>query len=102
MLASMSARKNRVGTITYAAGLSSTGDPELDTLLPFAEPYRIPRSTALMIKHAQTSHGRIIAIGTTVVRALEHSPAMFDGFVPFGARFATRRPAASTRLLLVD
>jgi S-adenosylmethionine:tRNA ribosyltransferase-isomerase len=102
MLASMSARKIRFGTITHAAGLSSTGDPELDALLPFAEPYRIPRATALMIKFAQASRGRIIAIGTTVVRALEHTAAMFDGVVPFGERLATQRLDASSRLRIVD
>jgi S-adenosylmethionine:tRNA ribosyltransferase-isomerase len=102
MLASMSARKIRFGTITHAAGLSSSGDPELDALLPFAEPYRIPRSTALMIKHAQASRGRIIAIGTTVARALEHTAAMFDGVVPVGERLATQRLGASSRLRIVD
>ena len=102
MLASMSARKIRFGTITHAAGLSSTGDPELDALLPFAEPYRIPRSTALMIKQAQASHGRIIAIGTTVVRALEHTAAMFGGVVPSGERLATQRLGASSKLCIVD
>ena len=102
MLASMSARKIRFGTITHAAGLSSTGDPQLDALLPFAEPYRIPRSTALMIEHAQASRGRIIAIGTTVVRALEHTAAMFGGFVPSGERLATQRLGASSKLRIVD
>ena len=102
MLASMSARKIQFGTITHAAGLSSTGDPELDALLPFAEPYRIPGSTALMIKHAKALGGRIIAIGTTVVRALEHAAAMFDGVVPFGERLATQRLGASSRLRIVD
>ena len=33
-------------TITHAAGISSTGDAELDARLPFDEPYRIPPSTA--------------------------------------------------------
>ena len=98
----MGARKIRFGTITHAAGLSSTGDPELDALLPFAEPYRIPGSTALMIKHAKALGGRIIAIGTTVVRALEHTAAMFDGVVPFGERLATQRLGASSRLRIVD
>jgi S-adenosylmethionine:tRNA ribosyltransferase-isomerase len=102
MLAFMSARKIRFGTITHAAGLSSTGDLELDALLPFAEPYRISRSTALMIKHAQASRGRIIAIGTTVVRALEHWAAMFDGVVPPGERLATQRLDVSSKLRIVD
>jgi S-adenosylmethionine:tRNA ribosyltransferase-isomerase len=102
MLASMRVRKILFGTITHAAGLSSTGDPELDALLPFAEPYRIPGSTALRIRHAQASHGRIIAIGTTVVRALEHSAAMFDGIVLPGERLATQRLGASSRLRIVN
>ena len=102
MLASLSARKIRFGTITHAAGLSSTGDPQLDALLPFDEPYRIPRSTASMIEHAQASHGRIIAIGTTVVRALEHTAAILDGFVAPGERLATQRLGASSRLRIVD
>jgi S-adenosylmethionine:tRNA ribosyltransferase-isomerase len=102
MLSSMSARKIRFGTITHAAGLSSTGDPELDALLPLAEPYRIPRSTASMIEHAQASGGRIIAIGTTVVRALEHTAEMFDGSVPPGERLATQRLGASSSLRIVD
>ena len=36
-------------TITHAAGISSTGDPELDALLPFDEPYHIPIATARAI-----------------------------------------------------
>ena len=102
MLASMSARRIRFGTITHAAGLSSTGDPELDALLPFAEPYRIPRSTAEMIERAHASGGRIVAIGTTVVRALEHTAAMFDSAVPPGERLATQRLGSSSRLRIVD
>jgi S-adenosylmethionine:tRNA ribosyltransferase-isomerase len=70
--------------------------------MPFAEPYLISRSTALMIKHAQATRGRIVAIGTTVVRALEHSAAMFDGVVPPGERLATQRLDASSRLRIVD
>ena len=91
-----------VASITHAAGLSSTGDPQLDALLPFAEPYKIPLSTASMIEHAQASRRRIIAIGTTVVRALEHAAAMFDGAVPAGEGLATQRMGASSRLRIVD
>ena len=38
----MTKRGVQFATITHAAGISSTGDPELDALLPFDEPYRIP------------------------------------------------------------
>jgi S-adenosylmethionine:tRNA ribosyltransferase-isomerase len=102
MLASMRARKIRFATITHAAGLSSTGDPELDALLPLPEPYRVPQSTALMIRHAQVFSNRIIAIGTTVVRALEHTASMFEGTVPSGERLATQRLGATSRLRIVD
>ena len=44
-LASMRARSVQFATITHAAGISSTGDRELDALLPFDEPYLIPAST---------------------------------------------------------
>ena len=33
-------------TLTHAAGISSTGDPILDTRLPFDEPFIIPENTA--------------------------------------------------------
>ena len=77
-------------TITLAAGVSSTGDPELDRRLPFDEPYRIPEATASAIHHVKREGGRIIAIGTTVVRALEHA-ATRDG----SARGSREREAAS-------
>src|SRR5215470_8804271 len=53
-------------TITHAAGLSSTGDAELDALPPFDEPYYIPPATALAISHAHLLGRRVVAIGTTV------------------------------------
>ena len=101
MLASMSARGVRFATITHAAGISSTGDAELDALLPFDEPYRIPRSTALLIESAQARRARIIAIGTTVVRALEHAAAC-DGSVPAGEGLATQRIGGASRLRVVN
>ncbi len=100
-LASMNTRGIRFGTITHAAGLSSTGDPELDAQLPLPEPYRIPRSTALLIEHAQATHGRVIAIGTTVVRALEHAAAI-SSLLRAGEGLATQRLGAFSRLRMVD
>ncbi len=102
LLNDLLARGVRFATITHAAGLSSTGDPALDALLPLPEPYRIPASTALSIRRARARGGRIIAIGTTVVRALEHSAGIFNGNVPAGERIATQRIDASTSLRVVD
>lgn len=57
--------------LTHAAGLSSTGDPALDQALPLAERYELPDTTVAAIARARRRGGRIIAVGTTVVRALE-------------------------------
>lgn len=88
-------------TITHAAGISSTGDELLDARLPFDEPYRIPRSTARLIKQARSAGGRLIAIGTTVVRALEHA-ASFYGAVRETVGLATNKIGPDTELKAVD
>jgi S-adenosylmethionine:tRNA ribosyltransferase-isomerase len=56
-----------IARLTHAAGLSSTGDDALDRALPWPERYEIPRETLAAIGSAR----RVIAVGTTVVRALE-------------------------------
>jgi S-adenosylmethionine:tRNA ribosyltransferase-isomerase len=100
-LADMHARGVRFATITHAAGISSTGDVELDRRLPFDEPYDIPGTTAHAIASARARGGRIVAIGTTVVRALEHA-AMRDGVVRAGPGLATQRINAASRLSVID
>jgi len=87
-------------TITHAAGLSSTGDPELDKRLPFDEPYRVPQVTADAVNLAKSCGRRIIAVGTTVVRALEH--AAREGKIAAGENLATERIGVKTRLQVVD
>ena len=88
-------------TITLAAGISSTGDSALDARLPFDEPYRIPAATAAAIRRARKDGARVIAIGTTVVRALE-SAAARDASVRAGDGVATLRLGACTPLQVVD
>jgi S-adenosylmethionine:tRNA ribosyltransferase-isomerase len=100
-LASIRARGADFATITHAAGISSTGDEALDLRLPFDEPYRIPAVTARAIGRAKKNGGRIVAIGTTVVRALEQS-ALIDGTVRAGTGIATQRICANTELRVVD
>jgi S-adenosylmethionine:tRNA ribosyltransferase-isomerase len=96
-------RKRGIGfaTLTHAAGISSTGDRTLDLRLPFDEPYSIPERTAAAIKQAKSKGGRIVAIGTTVVRAIE-SAANDDGSVRAGDGVARERIARGTRLRIVD
>src|SRR4030095_8492943 len=67
-------------TLTHAAGISSTGDARLDAMFPLAEAYEIPGRTAQAIDTARRRGTRIIAVGTTVVRALEDA-ASRDGRV---------------------
>lgn len=88
-------------TITHAAGISSTGDQSLDRCLPFAEAYRIAETAALAIGRTRANKGRIIAVGTTVVRALEHA-ASRDGMVHPGDGLATQRIGPKSRLRIVD
>jgi S-adenosylmethionine:tRNA ribosyltransferase-isomerase len=57
----------RILTLTHAAGLSSTGDPTLDAALPLPERYDVPEATWRAVQTAD----RVIAVGTSVVRALE-------------------------------
>ena len=100
-LQNLNARAIRFTAITHAAGISSTGDPGLDALLPFDEPYRISPTTAAEINEARQRHGRIIAIGTTVVRALEHA-AKREGSVQPGGGLAIGRLGSATSLHVVD
>jgi S-adenosylmethionine:tRNA ribosyltransferase-isomerase len=91
-------RRRGVGlaALTHAAGLSSTGDAALDAALPAPEPYEIPAATAAAIAGARRRGGRVIAIGTTVVRALEAARG------EAGAGVATLRLSAATPLTIVD
>ena len=73
-----------LATLTHAAGISSTGDPDLDAQLPFDEPYIIPANTATAIRRPKARDGQVIAVGTTVVRALE-SAATSHGTLQGGA-----------------
>jgi S-adenosylmethionine:tRNA ribosyltransferase-isomerase len=56
-----------VAAITHACGLSSTGDAAIDAALPLPERYDVPTDTVAAIARAE----RVIAVGTSVVRALE-------------------------------
>jgi len=96
ILRTMRERGAEFATITLAAGISSTGDPALDARLPFDEPYRIPAATAAAILRTRTSGGRVVAVGTTVVRALEHSGGRS------GDGVADQRIGPDTRLSIVD
>ena len=87
-------------TLTHAAGISSTGDAALDGQLPFDEPYHVPASTVAALERARARGGRVVAIGTTVARALEH--AARHGTLRAGDGVADQRIGRATRLRVVD
>ena len=100
LLAALKARGIAFATLTHAAGLSSTGDAALDARLPLPEPYRIPPATVRAIRAARAAGGRVIALGTTVTRALEHAVA--PGGLRPGSGLADQKIGAATRLRIVD
>jgi S-adenosylmethionine:tRNA ribosyltransferase-isomerase len=67
LIAGLVAREIVVAPITLHCGVSSPESHEP----PFPEWYEVPERTAQLIAAARDSGGRVIAVGTTVVRALE-------------------------------
>jgi S-adenosylmethionine:tRNA ribosyltransferase-isomerase len=101
VLAQCRASGIEVASLTHAAGISSTGDAALDARLPFDEPYRIPLRTSTLIDATRKRGRRVIAVGTTVTRALEHA-AGADRSVAAGSGLATGRIDGSTSLRVVN
>ncbi len=88
-------------TLTHAAGISSTGDAQLDRRLPFDEPYSIPLATVQAINRALDERRRIVAVGTTVVRALEHAVAA-TGRIIAGRQVANQKLGVESNLRVVS
>lgn len=95
-LLALARRGIAVARITHAAGPSSTGDAQMDARLPLPERYSIPDETVRAIASA----ARVIAVGTSVVRALEDSAARY-GRVRAGEATATLRLDERTRRAVV-
>ncbi len=84
--------------LTHAAGLSATGDPALDRALPLPERYEIPATTVAAVERARAGGGRVVAVGTTVARALESAAP--EGLA--GRGIATLRIGPDYRRQVVD
>lgn len=67
MLGRLRERGIEVALITLHAGVSSLERDEP----PYEEMYEVPAETARAVRHARRREGRVVAVGTTVVRALE-------------------------------
>jgi len=70
------ARGVLIAPLTLHCGVSSLEAGED----PYPEPFDVPPATARLVNHVRASGGRVIAAGTTVVRALE-TAARADGQV---------------------
>ena len=66
--------------LTHGAGLSSTGDMMIDQALPLAERFEIPSNTMEAVRRTRACAGRVVAVGTSVVRALESADQGSSGF----------------------
>ncbi|HZX93874.1 MAG TPA: S-adenosylmethionine:tRNA ribosyltransferase-isomerase [Myxococcales bacterium] len=97
-------RRRGVGlaSVTHAAGLSSTGDAALDARLPLAERYDIPARTVLAIDQVRSREGRVVAVGTTVARALEGAAANANGTLAAGPGLTDLRLGPQTQRGVVD
>src|SRR5262249_27823121 len=83
LMSSLRRRDVDVASVTHAAGLSSTGDAALDARLPFAERYDVPAATVAAIARARARGGRVVAVGTSTLRALESAAS--SGTLPAGS-----------------
>jgi S-adenosylmethionine:tRNA ribosyltransferase-isomerase len=102
LLLALRAHNIQLATLTHAAGLSATGDPTLDRALPLPERYEIPASTLLAITNARATGGRVIAVGTSVVRALEAAYQRGHGTLQAGEAIASLRIDPDHHLRVVD
>jgi len=75
-VSALTARGILVAPLTLHTGVAS---PEAHEA-PYAERYRVPEGTARLVGHVRAAGGRVIAVGTTVVRALESATGP-DGVV---------------------
>jgi S-adenosylmethionine:tRNA ribosyltransferase-isomerase len=60
-----------VAWVTHAAGISSTGSDTIDRKFPMRERYAVGPEAVKAVERAKEDGGRVLAVGTTVVRALE-------------------------------
>ena len=102
VLAGLRARGIEIASLTHAAGLSATGDPAIDRALPLPERYDIPLATVLAVARAKRRGTRIVAAGTTVVRALEGCARDHDGTLVAGEGTTDLHIDGALRLRVVD
>jgi S-adenosylmethionine:tRNA-ribosyltransferase-isomerase (queuine synthetase) len=91
------ARGVLIAPLTLHAGVSSLEADED----PYPEPYDVPPATARLVNHVRAEGGRVIAAGTTVVRALE-TAAGRDGRMAPSAGWTSHVVTPQTGVRAVD
>jgi S-adenosylmethionine:tRNA ribosyltransferase-isomerase len=91
-----------IAPLTHAAGLSSTGDSAIDALLPLPERFDLPEATVRAVVTTRAAGKRIVAVGTTVVRALEGCAVLHGGELVAGEGVTDLRIAPGFRPRIVD
>src|SRR5260370_158640 len=76
LLTALRARGVGLAAISHGAGLSSTGDAALDAALPLPERFEVPPATAQALAEARARGAYVVAVGTSVVRALESAAVL--------------------------
>jgi S-adenosylmethionine:tRNA ribosyltransferase-isomerase len=96
VLARLTSAGVTVAAVTLHAGVSS---PEFHEP-PVPERYSIPASTARLVDETRSAGGRVVAVGTTVVRALE-TVAGIDGHIRSGSGWTdlVLRPGHPARIV---
>jgi S-adenosylmethionine:tRNA ribosyltransferase-isomerase len=91
------ARGITIAPLTLHTGVSSLEGGED----PYPEPYDVPPATARLVNLTRASGGRVIAVGTTVVRALE-TVADAHGLVDASSGWTSRVVSPESGLRAVD
>jgi S-adenosylmethionine:tRNA ribosyltransferase-isomerase len=97
-------RRKGIGlaAVSLHTGLSSTRDETIDATYPdYAEEYSVPEATAQAIIDCRARRGRVVAVGTTVVRALETAARRREG-IAASSGLTKLHISASHRLRAVD
>jgi S-adenosylmethionine:tRNA ribosyltransferase-isomerase len=97
LITDLVARGVLVAPVVLHTGVSSpeAGEP------PYPERYRVPASTAQLVNAVRGWGGRVIAVGTTVVRALE-TVAQREGTIVAGEGWTNHIVCAECKVRVVD
>lgn len=98
VVADLVARGITFAPVTLHTGVSSLEDGED----PYPEPYDVPPATARLVNLTRRHGGRVIAVGTTVVRALETAAGERSGAVSPSAGWTDHVVTPDTGVHVVD